>query len=46
MTTQDTVISRTRAVDVFAPHANIEKTNDTKENISHFILQYVVDVIL
>ena len=40
MKAQDTAIDRTKAVDVFAPYANIEKMDDHGTNISHFILRY------
>ena len=33
---------RTKLVNIFVPHANIEKVDSNKENISHFILQYEV----
>lgn len=42
MKAQDTTIDRTKAVDVFAPYANIEKMDDHGTNISHFILRYDV----
>ena len=42
MKAQDTAIDRTKAVDIFAPYANIEKMDDGGTNISHFILQYDV----
>ena len=40
---QGSVLKRIKAVDVFVPYANIEKSDDQKENISHFILCYYVE---
>ena len=40
---QDSVFKRTKTIDVFAPYANIEKSDDQKDNISHFILTYDVE---
>lgn len=42
MKAQDTTIDGTKAVDVFAPYANIEKMDHRGTNISHFILRYDV----
>ena len=39
---QDNAIKETKAVDIFAPYQNIEKRDDKKENISHFVLCYDV----
>ena len=39
---QASAIARTKLVNIFVPHANIEKVDSNKENISHFILQYEV----
>lgn len=39
---QSSAISVTKPVNIFVPHANIEKVDSNKENISHFILQYKV----
>jgi len=40
---QNSVLKVTTAVDAFAPYANIEKSDDQKKNISHFILTYDVE---
>ena len=39
---QDDAINRTKAVDIFVPYTNIEKMDDQKENMSHFVLCYDV----
>ena len=39
---QDNVISNAKPEDSFEPYAGIEKRDDRKNNISHFILKYDV----
>ena len=39
---QHSAISNTKLVDIFMPHANIEKTDSNKDNISYLILNYRV----
>ena len=40
---QDLVLGSTKAVDTFIRGVDIEKTDDQKEKISHFLLQYKVN---
>ena len=40
---QDSVLKNAKTIDAFAPYANIEKSDDQKDNISHFILTYDVE---